>query len=421
VQAGDFFADRIELCLLARPSKAGQFFRPALEGRATNVAGKHIMTPTRRDFVRAALAAPFLGSMLRADDTPAFPGLVVRAHEPVNLEFPLSELKDTIVPNEQFFVRGHFPIPKVDVKTWRLKVEGAVDKPFELTYEELNSLPTRSLTVTLECAGNSRVNLVPALAGLQWGNGAVGNAEWTGVPLSAILDKAGVKDKAVEVILEGADSGQINSDPKSPGPIHFSRSLPMDKAKSDTVLLAHKMNGETLPVSHGHPLRAVVGGWYGMASVKFLTRIVVTDKPFNGFFQALDYAYFVRRDGMPTLIPITGIEPKAVIARPGLAEVIPGGKPFRLFGAAWAGERPVSKVEVSFDSGKSWKGAKLLGEAKPLQWVFWEYGWDKPEKGSASIVARATDDMGRTQPATRDPDRRNYMINHLVPTPVTVR
>jgi DMSO/TMAO reductase YedYZ molybdopterin-dependent catalytic subunit len=307
------------------------------------------------------------------------------------------------------------------MKTWRLKVEGAVEKPLELTYEEFTALPSRSSTVTLECAGNSRVNLVPAVAGLQWGNGAVGNAEWSGVPLSAILEKAGLKDKAVEVILEGADSGQLNSDPKSPGAIHFARSLPIEKAKSDSVLLAHKMNGESLPVSHGHPVRAVVGGWYGMASVKWLTRIVVSDKRFNGFFQALDYAYFVRREGLPTLVPVTAIQPKAVLARPGLAEVIPAGKPFRLFGAAWAGERPVGKVEVSFDGGKSWQGAKLLGEAKPMQWVLWEYGWDKPEKGSASVVARATDDMGNTQPAARDPDRRTYMINHLVPTPVTVR
>jgi hypothetical protein len=148
---------------------------------------------------------------------------------------------------------------------------------------------------------------------------------------------------------------------------------------------------------------------------------VVTDKPFQGFFQAIDYAYFVRRDGLPTLAPVTTIQPKAVLARPGLSEVIPADKSFRLFGAAWAGERPVAKVEVSFDGGKTWTGAKLLGEAKPLQWVFWEYAWDKPEKGTASIVARATDDMGNTQPATRDLDRRSYMINHLVPTTVTVR
>jgi DMSO/TMAO reductase YedYZ molybdopterin-dependent catalytic subunit len=307
------------------------------------------------------------------------------------------------------------------VKSWKLKVEGAVETPFELTYEELTKLPTRTLTATLECAGNGRVNLTPAVPGLQWGQGGVGNAEWGGVPLAAILDKAGLKNSAVEVVLEGADTGQINSDPKSPGTIHFARSLPIDKAKKDEVLLAHKMNGETLPLYHGHPLRAVVGGWYGMASVKWLTRIVVTDKPFQGFFQSLDYSYFVRRDGLPTLIPVTAVQPKAVLARPGLGEVIPAGKRFRLFGAAWAGERPVNKVDVSLDGGKTWEAAKLLGDVKPVQWVLWEYVWENPARGSASIIARATDDMGNTQPPTRDPDRRTYMINHLVPTPVTIR
>jgi DMSO/TMAO reductase YedYZ molybdopterin-dependent catalytic subunit len=381
------------------------------------------MTPTRRDFVRAALAAPLFAAGLRADEParPAFPGLIVRAHEPRNLEFPLSELKGPIVPNEQFYVRNHFAVPTVDVKTWRLKVEGAVNHPLELSYDELTKLPSKALTATLECAGNGRVLLTPAAAGVQWGQGAVGNAEWAGVPLAAILEQAGLKDAAVEVVLEGADSGQINSDPKSPGPIHFARGLPVEKARSDAVLLAYKMNGEDLPVSHGHPLRAVVGGWYGMASVKWLTRIVVTDRPFRGFFQALDYAYFVRRDGLPTLVPITAIEPKAVLARPGVNEVIPAGKPFRLFGAAWAGERPVAKVEVSLDGGKAWTAARLLAEPKPLEWVMWEYAWERPERGTASVVARATDDMGHTQPATRDPGRRNYMINHLVPTAVTVR
>lgn len=381
------------------------------------------MTPTRRDFVRTALAAPLFAAGLRADEPvrSGFPGLIVRAHEPRNLEFPLSELKDAIVPNEQFFVRSHFAVPDVDVKAWRLKVDGAVEKPFELGYEELTALPTRTLTATLECAGNGRVHLTPAVPGLQWGQGAVGNAEWAGVPLAALLEKAGVKNGAVEVILEGADRGQINSDPKSPGPIHFARSVPIEKARSDSVLLAHHMNDEPLPASHGHPLRAVVGGWYGMASTKWLTRVTVTDKPFQGFWQSLDYSYFVQRDGLPTLVPVTAIEPKAVLARPGLHEVIPAGKAFRLFGAAWAGERPVAKVEVSLDGGKSWTGARLLGKAKPLQWVLWEYAWDKPEPGTASIVARATDDMGHTQPATRDPGRRQYMINHLVPTLVTVR
>ena len=162
-------------------------------------------------------------------------------------------------------------------KTWKLKVEGAVEKPLELTYDELTKLPVATLTATHRVRRQRPRHLTPPVPGLQWGQGAVGNAEWDGVPLAAILEKAGVKNSAVEVVLEGADKGQINADPKSPGPIHFARSLPIDKAKKDEVLLAYKMNGETLPPSHGYPLRAVVGGWYGMASVKWLTRIIVTE------------------------------------------------------------------------------------------------------------------------------------------------
>ncbi|HEX3152480.1 MAG TPA: sulfite oxidase [Gemmataceae bacterium] len=380
------------------------------------------MAPSRRDFVRTALAAPlFAGSLHAQDARPAFPGLIMRAYEPRNLEFPLSELKDAIVPNDQFFVRSHFAVPPMDVKTWKLQIEGAVEKPFELTYDELIKLKSSTLTATIECAGNGRVNLTPPVPGLQWGQGGVGNAEWGGIPLAMLLEKAGVRKDAFEVVLEGTDTGQINSDPKSPGIINFAHSVPIEKAQKDDVLLAYMMNGEALPLSHGYPLRAVIGGWYGMASVKWLKRIVVTDKPFQGFFQSLDYSYFVRRDGLPTLIPVTTIQPKAVMARPGLGEIIPAGKPFRLFGAAWAGEQSVAKVDVSQDGGKTWSAAKLLGDAKPLQWVLWEYVWENPSKGPASLVARATDNRGGTQPATRDADRRTYMINHLVPTPVTVR
>jgi len=380
------------------------------------------MPLTRRDFVRTALAAPLALSGVRAQDPakPAFPGLIVRAHEPRNLEFPVSELRDAIIPSEHFFVRSHFAVPQIDEKTWRLKVEGAVDNPLELSLEDIKKLPSNSLTATIECAGNGRVHLTPPVPGLQWGQGAVGNAKWEGVPLAAILDKAGAKNSAVEVVLEGADTGQVNTDPRSPGVIHFARSLPINKAKKDEVLLAHSINGEPLTPAHGFPFRAVVGGWYGMASVKWLSRIILTDQPFKGFWQTLDYSYFERKDGLPTLRPVTAMQPKAILARPGLHEVIPE-RPYRVFGAAWAGERAVAKVDMSVDGGKTWAAAKLLGEAKPVKWVLWEYVWEKPPRGPASLVARATDDEGRTQPATRDVDRRTYMINHLVPTPVVVR
>ena len=375
------------------------------------------MDLSRRQFLGAAIAGSAASSLSFAEP---FPGLTVRMHQPRNLEFPVSELRDPIIPNEQFFVRSHFAVPELDVKTWKLKVEGAIDKPLELTMSELLKLPPKTMTATIECAGNGRVHLVPQVPGLQWGQGAVGNAEWTGVTLASILDAAGVKKSAVDVVLEGADSGVVAA-PPSPGSIPFARSIPIEKANRSEVLLAYKMNGETLPASHGFPLRAVVGGWYGMASVKWLSRIVVSEKPYQGFWQTLDYSYFERRDGQPTLVPVQAMLPKAILARPGLFEVIPAGKASRLFGAAWAGENAIDKVDVSVDGGKTWAKARLLAEPKPFQWVLWEYLWEKPTKGEAAIVAKATDAKGATQPTTRDADRRTYMINHLVPTTVIVK
>ncbi len=201
-----------------------------------------------------------------------FPGLLTREHEPKNLEYPFPTLSSTVVPTNQFFVRGHFPIPRLDAVTWSLKVDGAVNKPLSLSYEDLLKLPSKTFTATIECAGNGRGFLVPRANGVLWEFGGVGNAEWTGVPLATVLERAGIKEGAVEVILQGADSGAVNSDPKSPGPVHFERSLPLEKARRPEVLLAYQMNGKPLTPEHGSPVRALVAGWYGMASVKWLKR-----------------------------------------------------------------------------------------------------------------------------------------------------
>jgi DMSO/TMAO reductase YedYZ molybdopterin-dependent catalytic subunit len=182
------------------------------------------------------------------------------------------------------------------------------------------------------------------------------------------------------------------------------------------------MNGDDLPSSHGFPLRAVVGGWYGMASVKWLTRIVVTDKPYAGYWQTISYSVWNRKAGLPELRPVTVIQPKASIARPALGEVVPAGKDYLIRGAAWTGEGKVTKVEVSSDGGRVWAQAHLTGEDKPFCWRTWQLSWLVPEaKGPTKLLARATTDAGATQPEKRDPDRRSYMINHLVPVEVIVR
>jgi DMSO/TMAO reductase YedYZ molybdopterin-dependent catalytic subunit len=353
-----------------------------------------------------------------------FPGVIVRQYEPENLEFPLATLDSFLIPNNRLFVRSHFALPNIDVKTWRLRVEGAVERPLELSYEDVLKMEARTAPVLLECAGNCRIFLVPKASGLLWELGAVGTAEWTGVPLGAILDRAGVRGGAVEVILEGADAGEVREPPtayQSPGRIAYARSLPLAKARQD-VLLAHRMNGAELPAAHGFPLRAVVPGWYGMASIKWLSKIIVTDRPFQGYYQTLEYAYFERRHGLPTLTPITELQVKALIARPALNEIVPMNQNYRIHGAAWSGASEVARVEVSTDGGKTWALARLLDRAVANAWRLWEYTWQTPARAGRHVLkARATDKQGRTQPERHDPDRRNSMINFTLPIKVEVR
>jgi DMSO/TMAO reductase YedYZ molybdopterin-dependent catalytic subunit len=347
--------------------------------------------------------------------------LIVREKEPENLEFPFQILDRFLTPNEQFYTRCHFPIPKVEVASWRLKVEGAVERPLELTHAELLQLPTRSAPVLLECAGNGRSFLVPKAKGVPWELGAVNTAEWTGVPLAVLLQKAGLRDTAVDVVLEGADAGELKTEPRPAGKIHFARSLPVTKARQPEVLLAYRMNGRVLPAAHGFPLRAVVPGWYGMASIKWLQRIVVTDRPFTGFFQSIDYSYFERRQGFPSVVPITELQVKAEIARPARDEQIKPDIPYRVHGAAWTGDSEVTRVEISTDGGSHWTDARLVGKRERFTWRFWEYSWHTPaQAGRHHLMARATDQRGRVQPMEHDPDRRNYMISHVVPVEVEV-
>ena len=347
--------------------------------------------------------------------------MIIREKEPANLEMPFASLDGFITPNEQFYVRCHFPIPQIDARNWRLKIEGAVDRPFELNYDEICKNKAHTVAATLECAGNSRVFLVPKVKGVQWQLGAVGNAEWTGVLLSEVLQQAGIKNNACEVILEGADNGAIAELPRPDGKIHFSRSLPIEKAMDD-VLLAFKMNGEPLTASHGFPLRAIVPGWYAMASIKWLQRIIVTDKPFNGYYQTVDYAHWNRTDAGPALVPITEMLVKAEISRPEINEVIQAGESYRVAGSAWSSQAEITKVELSTDGGKSWQLVKLNGTSVQNAWRLWEFDWKTPRTpGNYTLLARATDSRGRTQPDKREPDYGTYMINHCLPIEVEIR
>ena len=363
---------------------------------------------TRRSILAAAATLPLAAQA-------ETPGMIIRQKEPENLEFPFDSLNSFLTPNDRFYVRNHHPVPKLEAATWKLRVDGAVSKPLDLTYAELRALPSVTIPATLECAGNSRVFLVPQTPGAQWEMGAVSTAEWTGVPLSAILDLAGLNANALEVALEGADQGEGKNDPHPPGLIHFARSIPLEKARRPEVILAYRMNGKDLPPSHGFPVRALVPGYYGMASTKWLTRISVLTAPFNSYWQTSDYGYWDRSSGTPVRRPLLNMAIKSLIARPAMRETIKSGSEYKVFGSAWTGDADIARVEVSTDAGATWADAKLVDKAVRFCWRAWEYTWKAPSPGRHTLMSRATDSSGNVQLAQHNPDFGNYVIHHTLP------
>lgn len=348
--------------------------------------------------------------------------MIVREFEPANLEYPFARLDGLITPHDQFYVRSHYPTPQLDPATWRLTIKGEVEHPLTLGYEDLLAMPAQTLTVTLECAGNQRVFLTPPADGVQWSHGAVGTATWTGVPLADVLARVQPTASALEVIAVGADCGVIKKAPKPAGPVPYARSLPLATVELSQVLLAYAMNGRPLSPAHGFPLRLIVPGWYGMAAVKWLTRLVLTAQPFQGYYQSVDYAFWQRIDDLPTRVPISLMQTKAAIARPTMHEVIPRHRPYRVFGAAWTGSGEIVQVLVSVDGGQQWHEATLLGEAIPYTWRLWEFmapPFEQP--GSYTVMARAVDSNGGCQPLARSADYENYQIAHVLPIPIEVQ
>jgi DMSO/TMAO reductase YedYZ molybdopterin-dependent catalytic subunit len=356
-----------------------------------------------------------------AGEKPPSAGMIVREKEPVNLETPFGNLDALLTPMENFYVRCHHALPEIDLASWRLRIEGEVDHPCELSYDEMREMESRTIVATMECAGNGRVFLKPQRDGAQWETGAVGTAEWTGVPLASVLSRVGLREGVCEVILEGADEGKPDRSPCPDGEIRYSRSLPLAKANLD-VLLALRMNGEDLGPRNGFPLRAVVPGWYGMAAVKWLTRIVASSVPYNGYYQTVDYSYWERRGGQPSLVPISEMMVKSQIARPGFSETVRAGGSYRVHGAAWTSGAEIEMVEVSTDGGASWNRATLQGESAPDVWRLWEYEWKVPEApGKTVLMARATDTQGRCQPSGHHDDYGSYLIHHCLPVEVWIR
>ena len=304
-------------------------------------------------------------------------GLIIREREPVNLEYPFDQLDEFLTPNDLFYVRSHFKAPVLDTREYKLAIEGAVEKPFTIGYEELLAMPSVTRPATLECAGNGRVFLAPQVKGAQWQLGAVSTADWTGVPLSALLERAGVDPQACEILFEAADEGVPKEEPVPPGNTSYARSLAFTKAKD--VIIAHQMNGEPIPLDHGFPIRAVVQGHYGMASVKWLTRVRVLTKPYRGYWQTSDYAYWeYDENNNPMRLALGQMAVKSAIARPRTREVVPAGASYRVHGAAWGSDTHIERVEVTTDDGKTWRPARFLDEPRFGAWRRWEFDWTVP-------------------------------------------
>jgi DMSO/TMAO reductase YedYZ molybdopterin-dependent catalytic subunit len=347
--------------------------------------------------------------------------IVTPSGEIVNTSHPFHELSGFITPSDKFYVRSHFPCPSIDAAAWRLQVEGAVERPFELTYQEVTALEEVMLPATLECAGNSRMHLQPPVKGLQWDRGAVSNAEWTGASLASVLERAGVRSGAVEVIFEGWDSGVLQEHPAPAAPMPFAFSIPLERAQKPSTLLAYRMNGEALSVSHGFPVRALVPGYYAMASVKWLRRIIVTETRFHGYFQTIDYSRWRTEHGILVRTPLSLMPVKSQISRPAPGDSLLRNTSCKVLGAAWTGDAQVEKVEVSWD-GLRWLEARLLGEPRQNSWRLWECETTTPRvSGRYHLACRATDSAGNTQPVSHDYNNCNYSIHHVIPVEVDVR
>ncbi len=348
-------------------------------------------------------------------------GLIIRQKEPTNLETPLDQVDSYLTPTELFYIRSHFLAPKLELASYELRVDGAVKNPISLSYKQLRDMPSETRLATLECAGNSRVFLIPQVSGAQWELGAVGNAEWTGVPLAELLERVGLEEDACEIVLEGADRGTPAEPPVPPDPISYARSLPRDKAIQREVLIAYQMNGRDLPLNHGYPVRAVVAGHYGMASVKWLTHIQAVREPFRGYWQTSDYGYWDHLDGKPVRRALGEIKLKSEITRPRVYETVVPNQTYMVFGVAWAGETDVAEISVSTDGGETWAEAEFLDPVQRYAWRRWKFDWLTPkEPGRYTLLARAKGTDGSVQPAKHDQNYGTYVINYPLPIEVFI-
>ena len=369
-------------------------------------------TMTRRGFliitgaaVSVALQPRRAATQQAAPPAPPVPGkerLIVRSPRPINLETGLADLTSYHTPEELFFVRNNYDAAPVDPALWTLKIESEIDNPVLLRLDDLKKLPMFTQDATLECAGNGRAFHKPRASGIQWEYGAVGTQAWRGVRLADVLALAKPRASAQHVAFDGADT------PPTPQAPDFIRSVPMWKALERHTMIALEMGGKPVPHLHGGPARVIVPGFVGSASIKWVERIMLLTEEFNGFYMKSNYTA-PRADSDKEVYSLQSLEAKSIIIGPADGAKLQPGR-VTMWGWAWSGEGELTGIDVSTDGGQTWNPGKFVGKWDRYSWRKWEYDWDATA-GSRTLMARATDSLGRVQPASRAWNRLGYRWN----------
>lgn len=350
------------------------------------------------------------------DALPGKEALIKKTYRPPNYETPVNYFDAPFTPNNRFFVRYHNAvIPEVKAGEWRLRIGGdAVVTPLELTLEQLRRdfKPVEIAALCL-CSGNRRGLFQPQVPGIQWSSGAMGNARWRGVRLKDVLAGAGIGKSALEVSLDGADSGVLKTTPD------FIKSLPLAKALDENTLIAFEMNGEPLPHWNGFPARLIIPGWTATYWMKHLTAVNVISKPFDGFW--MKTAYRIPKDRFPngqfgsqetgTNMPITEMVVNSLITNLVDGQTLAVAKPMEIKGVAWDGGNGIAQVDVSTDGGNSWNQATLRQDYGRFSWRQWQYVLEPKRPGAYRIMVRATSYSGASQPLEPIPNPSGYHHN----------
>ncbi|HWZ59610.1 MAG TPA: sulfite oxidase [Gemmatimonadaceae bacterium] len=334
-------------------------------------------------------------------------GLVIHNPRALDAEAPLSALATPRTPVEHFFVRSHFGPPVQLPLAWTLTIDGLVSQPATLSLDDIRALGPQSYTTTLECAGNSRgIYALPVTSGVQWAYGAVSTADWTGVPLGAVLARVGLRPSARYLWMEGQDHAPLPTVPK------FLRSLPRDVAL-DGAYIAYEMNGRPIPLLHGGPVRLIMPGWFGMASTKWLTHIHAMPNESDNYFMRTGYRYADKR-------PVSVMQTKSIIVTPSADARVPPGR-LTMRGQAWsgAGSGGIRGVDVSMDGGQTWSAGRLVGAEVPGAWRGWEADV-AVQRGDVVLMARATDRSGNVQPMQAVPNPGGFGNNSIHRVPIHV-